>query len=87
MTLVPLYNFATILALFAVGEFRDGIFVGMVVAINVAVSTFQELRAYCYQVASAVDLKWMVFAPRVNTDNNEPRVFGAGFGVQFRIGE
>ncbi len=34
-----------ILALFAVGEFRDGIFVGMVVAINIAVSTFQELRA------------------------------------------
>ena len=34
-----------ILALFAVGEFRDGIFVGLVVAINVAVSTLQELRA------------------------------------------
>ena len=36
---------------------------------------------------SAVDLKWMLFAPRVNADRDEPRVFGAGFGVQFRIGE
>ncbi len=34
-----------ILALFLVGEFRDGLFVGVVVAANVAVSTFQELRA------------------------------------------
>lgn len=34
-----------IVALFAVGEFRDGLFVGVVVAANVAVSTFQELRA------------------------------------------
>lgn len=34
-----------ILALFAVGEFRDGFFVGVVVAANVAVSTLQELRA------------------------------------------
>jgi len=40
-----------------------------------------------YQVASAVDLKWMLFAPRVNADRDEARVFGAGFGVQFRIGE
>lgn len=40
-----------------------------------------------YQVASAVDLKWMIFAPRVNDNRNEARVFGAGFGVQFRIGE
>lgn len=40
-----------------------------------------------YQVASAVDLKWMLFAPRVNADRDEPRAFGAGFGVQFRIGE
>lgn len=40
-----------------------------------------------YQVASSVDLKWMLFAPRVNADRGEPRVFGAGFGVQFRIGE
>ncbi|MFN0149000.1 MAG: HAD-IC family P-type ATPase [Dehalococcoidia bacterium] len=36
---------AMILALFAVGEFRDGLFVGIVVAANVAVSTLQELRA------------------------------------------
>jgi len=36
---------ALILALFLVGEFRDGLFVGIVVAANVAVSTFQELRA------------------------------------------
>ena len=34
-----------ILALFAVGEFRDGLFVGIVVAANVAVSTLQELKA------------------------------------------
>ena len=34
-----------IVALFAVGEFRDGFFVGIVVAINVAISTLQELRA------------------------------------------
>lgn len=40
-----------------------------------------------YQVASSVDLKWMVFSPRLNTDRDEPRVYGAGFGVQFRIGE
>ncbi len=40
-----------------------------------------------YQVASSVDLKWMLFSPRVNTDTGEPRVFGAGFGLQFRIGE
>ncbi|MCC6381196.1 MAG: HAD-IC family P-type ATPase [Dehalococcoidia bacterium] len=36
---------AMIVALFAVGEFRDGLFVGVVVAANVAVSTIQELRA------------------------------------------
>ncbi len=34
-----------IVALFAVGEFRDGLFVGLVVAANVAVATFQEIRA------------------------------------------
>ncbi|MGI8926282.1 MAG: HAD-IC family P-type ATPase [Tepidiformaceae bacterium] len=34
-----------IVALFAVGEFRDGAFVGIVVAANVAVSTLQEIRA------------------------------------------
>jgi cation-transporting ATPase E len=34
-----------ILALFAVGEFRDGLFVGVVVVANVAVSTYQEVRA------------------------------------------
>jgi hypothetical protein len=38
-----------------------------------------------YQVASAVDLKWMFLMPRVNDDNVRP--FGLGFGVQFRIGE
>ncbi|MDB4937863.1 MAG: hypothetical protein JWP87_4835 [Labilithrix sp.] len=40
-----------------------------------------------YQVASSVDLKWMAFMPRVNADRDEPRAFGAGMGVQFRIGE
>ena len=34
-----------IVALLAVGEFRDGLFVGVVVFANVAVSTYQELRA------------------------------------------
>ncbi len=34
-----------ILALFAVGGYRDGFFVGIVVIANVAVGTFQELRA------------------------------------------
>ena len=34
-----------IVALFAVGEFRDGLFVGVVVAANVVVATLQELRA------------------------------------------
>jgi len=34
-----------ILSLFLVGEFQDGIFVGLVVAANVAIATFQEMRA------------------------------------------
>ena len=34
-----------ILALFAVGEFKDGFFVGIVVIANVAVSTLQEMKA------------------------------------------
>jgi cation-transporting ATPase E len=34
-----------IVALFAVGEFKDGLFVGIVVAANVAISTIQELKA------------------------------------------
>lgn len=34
-----------IIALFAVGGFRDGLFVGIVVVANVAVGTFQEVRA------------------------------------------
>lgn len=36
---------ALIVALFAVGEFRDGAFVGIVVAANVAISTIQEIKA------------------------------------------
>ncbi len=40
-----------------------------------------------WQVASSVDLKWMLLAPRVNVNSNESFVFGGGFGVQFRIGE
>ncbi len=34
-----------IVALFFVGEFRDGFFVGVVVIANVAIATFQELKA------------------------------------------
>jgi hypothetical protein len=40
-----------------------------------------------YQVASAVDLKWWILAPRINGNGNDPRPFGGGMGVQFRIGE
>jgi hypothetical protein len=40
-----------------------------------------------YQVASAVDLKWMLLFPNANTDDGRPRTWGAGFGLQFRIGE
>ena len=36
---------ALILALLAVGEFKDGLFVGIVVIANVAISTLQELKA------------------------------------------
>ena len=36
---------ALIVALLAVGEFKDGLFVGLVVMANVAISTLQELRA------------------------------------------
>ena len=39
-----------------------------------------------YQVASAVDLKTQIFFPQVNTGEGA-RAWGAGFGVQFRIGE
>lgn len=38
-----------------------------------------------YQVASSVDLKTMLLFPAV--DDDTPRQIGAGFGVQFRIGE
>ena len=38
-----------------------------------------------YQVASAIDLKTMLLFPAV--DDATVRNFGAGFGVQFRIGE
>lgn len=38
-----------------------------------------------YQVANAVDLKTMILFPTV--DNDIVRQVGAGFGVQFRIGE
>jgi hypothetical protein len=38
-----------------------------------------------YQVASSVDLKTMILFPAV--DNDVTRSVGAGFGVQFRIGE
>jgi hypothetical protein len=38
-----------------------------------------------YQVASAVDLKTMMLFPVINDD--VVRKWGAGFGVQFRIGE
>lgn len=38
-----------------------------------------------YQVASSVDLKTMILFPAI--DNDVVRQFGAGFGVQFRIGE
>jgi hypothetical protein len=40
-----------------------------------------------YQVASAVDLKWQLYTPRINGSGNDVRAYGAGMGVQFRIGE
>lgn len=40
-----------------------------------------------YQVSTSVDLKWMAFAPRVNGDDGDARVYGGGMGVAFRIGE
>ena len=36
----------------------------------------------------SITLPRLVFlALRVNADRDEPRAYGAGFGVQFRIGE
>ncbi len=40
-----------------------------------------------YQLASAVDLKWMFIIPNANADENTPLVWGGGIGVQFRINE
>jgi hypothetical protein len=40
-----------------------------------------------YQVSTSVDLKWMVFAPRVNGGDGDARVYGGGMGVAFRIGD
>jgi cation-transporting ATPase E len=45
LTFFNVVLFSLIFALFAVGEFRDGFFVGVVVAANVAVATWQEIRA------------------------------------------
>ncbi len=50
-----------IFALFAVGEFKDGLFVGVVVIANVAISTLQELRA----TATLRELRALT-APRAN---------------------
>jgi hypothetical protein len=40
-----------------------------------------------YQVSSSVDLKWQLFAPRVNGNDGDARVYGGGMGVAFRIGD
>lgn len=40
-----------------------------------------------YQPSPSIDLKWMVFAPRVNGSGGDPRVYGGGMGVAFRIGD
>ena len=45
LTLFNLVLFSLIAALFLVGQFRDALFVGIVVLANVAVSTIQELKA------------------------------------------
>ncbi|MDZ7727557.1 MAG: HAD-IC family P-type ATPase [Dehalococcoidia bacterium] len=45
LTFFNIVLFSLIGALFALGEFRDSLFVGTVIAANIAVSTYQELRA------------------------------------------
>ncbi|MCC7365888.1 MAG: HAD-IC family P-type ATPase [Dehalococcoidia bacterium] len=45
LTLFNVVLFSLILALFFVGQFRDALFVGIVVIANVAVATLQELKA------------------------------------------
>jgi cation-transporting ATPase E len=45
LTFFNVILFSLIFALFAVGEFRDGFFVGVVVVANVAIATYQEIRA------------------------------------------
>ncbi len=45
ITFFNLVLFSLIGALILLGEFRDGLFVGVVIFANIAVSTFQELRA------------------------------------------
>jgi cation-transporting ATPase E len=53
LTFFNLVLFSLIVALLAVGEFRDGFFVGIVVFANIAFGTFQELRA-THQLQSLV---------------------------------
>jgi hypothetical protein len=53
-------------------------------AIRVAENDLLLGGGFGYQVASAVDLKWMFFWPRVNQDRGGEQ-FGAGFGVQLRV--
>ena len=45
LTFFNVVLFSLIFALFVVGEFRDGLFVGLVVVANVAVATYQEIKA------------------------------------------
>jgi cation-transporting P-type ATPase E len=45
LTFFNVVLFSLIFALFVVGEFRDGAFVGLVVVANVAVATYQEIKA------------------------------------------
>lgn len=40
-----------------------------------------------YQVGSSVDLKWMLLTPNANAESARARIWGGGFGLQFRIGE
>lgn len=60
LTFFNVVLFSMIVALFAIGEFRDGFFVGIVVAANVAISTIQEIKA----VRTLRSLKALT-APRV----------------------
>ena len=55
---------------------------------GMALGTARPAEAAPRDVDRSITLPRLVFlAPRVNADRDEPHAYGAGFGVQFRIGE